>query len=164
MSINDWPKVDNLFKHSNSSRFRASKPRIVECSKLLSNGKVVSGTEEVQSCRKAHFSALGKSYRDSNSNVMNACFNIASLDALTRQNDELIADTEITVDEVNYVLKLMKNDRSTEHDDLDSNTPVKCAKLCLNRCLTLFRGCTSMLQAWSYYPNVQRKWQIPLTV
>ena len=112
--------MDNLFKHNNPSLFRASKPRRVECSKLLSNGKVVSGTEELQSCWKAHFTAIGKSCRDSNSNVMNASFNIASLDALTRQNDDLIADTEITIDEVNYALKLLKNDRSPGHDDLDS--------------------------------------------
>ena len=51
---------------------------------------------------------------------MNACFNIASLDALTRQNVDLIADTEITIDEVNYALKILKNDRSSGHDDLDS--------------------------------------------
>ena len=50
---------------------------------------------------------------------MNACLNIASIDALSRQNDDLIADTEITVEEVSKALKLLKNDKSPGHDDLE---------------------------------------------
>ena len=66
-------KVDLMFNENNPNRYRVSKQRKTECSKLLSNGILVTGTSELQNCWKMHFCTLGKSNRDSNPNVMFAC-------------------------------------------------------------------------------------------
>ena len=96
----------------------------------MCEGKLVTDTAGLLECWKSHFHTLGKSTQTHNQAVADACYNLGRLDAASRNQEDLILDTDIMVEELEFALKLLKRGRSPGHDYLLSEHICHAGEVC----------------------------------
>ncbi len=114
-------KIDQKFQQRVNNRFRLHKEKTAVCKKLRvgSSSEIVTGTADLLDCWKSHFTNLGRTKKESSQWISDAHRNVGKLDSLSYQNDDLVFDTEISLDEVELACMRLKPGKAAGHDNLD---------------------------------------------
>jgi hypothetical protein len=87
-----------MFKHNHPRRFHAKHCQKAACTKLYSQGSVVTNMEDLLECWVGHFSSLGQSECSSNDFLQASQEMIKDLASESLSNYDNIFDSEIDVE------------------------------------------------------------------
>ena len=104
-------KCDQMFKENHTQRFKTSRQRSAECSKLVVDGKPVTDMHDILHEFKSFYGSLASS------NIEHS-YQLSYLEERTYGSSEKLLDTEICVEEIEAAMKAIKLGKSGGPDGL----------------------------------------------
>ena len=109
---------DELFQQNHPSRFRHQHRQKAACTKLFSQGSLITDTKDRLKCWADHFSPLGQSQCSSNEFLRKSHQSISELASESIHSCDNILDSEIDVEEVDFAIQHLKRNRAGGIDNV----------------------------------------------
>ena len=106
---------DEMFQQNHPHRFRAKYHQKAACTKLSSQGSIVTDPNDHLKCWADHFSSLGQSQCSSNESLKDTISEHASESISCCDN---ILESEIDVEEVKFAIRRLKRNRAGGADNI----------------------------------------------
>ena len=119
-----------MFESNHSRRFQSNYKKKVSCTKLLSDGKVISDPDELVAVWESYFKTLATSKCSSNPQLMSSLQKLNILEAETYKT--CILGDSITVEEVKRAIRYLKPMRSSGADSLTPEYLKHCGSIFKN--------------------------------
>ena len=111
-------KRDEMIQQNHERRFKLNHHTKTVCTKLLSNGKIISDPNKLLNCWADHFHTLGQSQGDSNEDLHLSQQRVSQLQAASHNEYDNVLDTTIGVEEVEFAIIKLKKGRTGGHDNI----------------------------------------------
>ena len=123
---------DEMFESNHSRHFQSNYKKKVSCTKLLSDGKVISDPDELVAVWESYFKSLATSKCSSNPQLMSSLQKLNVLEAETYRTCDPILGDSITVEEVEGAIRHLKPMRSGGADSLTPEHLKHCGSIFKN--------------------------------
>ena len=107
-----------MLRQNHPSRFRANHHQKAACTKLYSQGSLITDTNDLLKCWVNHFSSLGQSESSSNKHLRTSQDLIKELSSESLSYGDNILESEIGVEEVEFAIRRLKKNRAGGADNV----------------------------------------------
>ena len=107
-----------MLRQNHPSRFRANHHQKAACTKLYSQGSLITDTNDLLKCWVNHFSSLGQSESSSNKHLRTSQDLIKELSSESLSYGDNILESEIGVEEVEFAIHRLKKNRAGGADNV----------------------------------------------
>ena len=109
---------DEMFRHNHPNRFKKQYHQKAACTKLFSQGCLITNTNNLLKCWVDHFSSLGQSECFSNEFLRKSQHLEGELASESLGSCDNILDSEIDEDEVDFAIRHLKRNRAGGADNV----------------------------------------------
>ena len=115
-----WEKREELFSSKDPKRFKTPLNKGPRGERLMQDGNIISDALSVNDCWVQHFTEVFQSRAESNTNVSEAINQLDKLYHLSKMNCDGIIDDDVTSEEIQAAMKMLKSGKACGLDGLQA--------------------------------------------